>query len=833
MSFKVRSLPKTRNFELESISGSVELGAEEQRKNFDMTLKLSKSAREKTIEEEILINANLDDQPYPIPVELGLFPLPEITITDSGLGDKGNNQVFLGPNIGYEKELFLSLENDSYAEISTVFFDPIENKNIVPILYGPILLKGKDGKVKFRVKFPVLIKDFEAETKVSLKLNDHARMSRSVPIKLRYFPESRIELETIRFTDKGLDIQFPVKKDEGLTLSVPMTAEAPEEFVIKQIKLDGEQVNPIILKNVEQTHQDIEVGLVQNKFPISVSEVKTVQLVFKNRGFGGRKKGKMKLLFTDFSKESAERIEEYRCDVNFFEPEPYPHCVALDFGTTNSCVSLLLPTKKEGNTWLVDETNVELLKVLPIDHVVAEGKNIPYDSCVLPSAYNPEEKYWYNQIGKPAMESKSCYREAKRKLIKSNGEINSEAWEAIDTIIGGVLKRAEGFLEDMGSELCKIQKALVTVPPAFYPKEIDAIRDSVKKALPEIKEVKILDEPLAALYYFLQKHKKNLSLDAIDYFLIYDFGGGTTDVSILKKESRLNGNIEYAPIRAGGNPRFGGMDLDMKLKEILGEVGSNIKDYDIEGLKCNLNKEEYWENFLKSVSESETQLPKDVEQRTVQAFNSYVKAEVKKILATELADHHIRNLTDQKSLYILLAGGSSNLDGFTKIVEDLVKEIITQASLKLTLLGAEMLPEPKKCVSMGAFWYQLHVDSGSSLRLISDHNVTAFEVLAWLPPGCDPIDPSKVVTFSEADGTENKYCVLIEKSSPLEEKFEWSIKQLGLRADNQVSLAIYTRLGVEKPERQPVVGQPLFGQDERFSVSINKNRQIEIVRISM
>lgn len=95
-----------------------------------------------------------------------------------------------------------------------------------------------------------------------------------------------------------------------------------------------------------------------------------------------------------------------------------------------------------------------------------------------------------------------------------------------------------------------IQGAVITVPAYFDEAQRQATRDAAKLA--NLPVLRLLNEPTAAAIAYGLDNKENNQL-----FLIYDLGGGTFDVSIL----RLNKGI-FEVLATGGHTALGGDDVD-------------------------------------------------------------------------------------------------------------------------------------------------------------------------------------------------------------------------------------------------------------------------------
>src|SRR5437660_9633225 len=117
-------------------------------------------------------------------------------------------------------------------------------------------------------------------------------------------------------------------------------------------------------------------------------------------------------------------------------------------------------------------------------------------------------------------------------------------------ILRALKARAE---EQLGME---VRQAVITVPAYFD----DAQRQATKEAgrLAGLEVLRLLNEPTAAaLAYGLDKRSQGT-------FAVYDLGGGTFDISILKL---VEGVFEVKAV--GGDSALGGDDFDRALAEIL------------------------------------------------------------------------------------------------------------------------------------------------------------------------------------------------------------------------------------------------------------------------
>src|ERR1700732_1617993 len=107
-----------------------------------------------------------------------------------------------------------------------------------------------------------------------------------------------------------------------------------------------------------------------------------------------------------------------------------------------------------------------------------------------------------------------------------------------------------------------VDRAVITVPAYFNDAQRQATRDAGRLAGLEV--LRLVNEPTAAaLAYGLHEKKRGL-------VAVYDFGGGTFDISILKLISTTDGDI-YQVLSTNGDTHLGGDDIDNTLQSVARE----------------------------------------------------------------------------------------------------------------------------------------------------------------------------------------------------------------------------------------------------------------------
>ncbi len=126
-------------------------------------------------------------------------------------------------------------------------------------------------------------------------------------------------------------------------------------------------------------------------------------------------------------------------------------------------------------------------------------------------------------------------------------------------ILRELKKRAEAYFAALGDSGAVVERAVITVPAYFNDAQRTATRDAGRLA--GLNVLRIVNEPTAAsLAYGLDKRHDGL-------IAVYDLGGGTFDISILRVEDGV-----FQVLATNGDTHLGGDDIDRKFVESLFEV---------------------------------------------------------------------------------------------------------------------------------------------------------------------------------------------------------------------------------------------------------------------
>ena len=161
-------------------------------------------------------------------------------------------------------------------------------------------------------------------------------------------------------------------------------------------------------------------------------------------------------------------------------------------------------------------------------------------------------------VGKQAVDVAGAYPDRVVRWIKS--KIGDQAWSftadgreytAIE-LSAMILRKIKQDAENM---LGPIKYAVVTVPAYFDEIRRRATKEAGKLAGLEV--LRIINEPTAAAVCYASSGGKPGTI------LVYDFGGGTFDVSIVK----INGEFDVEVIASDGDHDLGGLKLDKTLSK--------------------------------------------------------------------------------------------------------------------------------------------------------------------------------------------------------------------------------------------------------------------------
>jgi molecular chaperone DnaK len=232
--------------------------------------------------------------------------------------------------------------------------------------------------------------------------------------------------------------------------------------------------------------------------------------------------------------------------------------IGIDLGTTNSCVSVM-----EGNEPVVIP-NAEGKRTTPsIIGFVEGGERKVGDPAKRQAVTNPTKTVYSIKrfMGNKFSESKNEAERVPYKVVKGDNDtprvdIDGRLYTPQE-ISAMVLQKMKKTAEDyLGQD---VTEAVITVPAYFN----DAQRQATKEAgeIAGLQVRRIINEPTAAaLAYGMDKKGVDQKI------VVFDFGGGTHDVSILEL-----GDGVFEVLATDGDTHLGGDDVDQKIINWLAE----------------------------------------------------------------------------------------------------------------------------------------------------------------------------------------------------------------------------------------------------------------------
>ena len=244
--------------------------------------------------------------------------------------------------------------------------------------------------------------------------------------------------------------------------------------------------------------------------------------------------------------------------------------VGIDLGTSNSCIcywnnsSLVMIPDEKGNKTIpsyVGFTNISRYvgndaknqSVLNTSNVYYETKRLIGRKFSDPDVQREKGLLAYKIYGD---ENDNIKLESTLSTLDENKVFTPE--EIASNVLTKLKHMANDYLKT------KITKAVITVPARFNDKQRQATIDAAKIA--GLDCVRIIHEPTAAaMAYGLGSRK--LKKDEYINIIVYDFGGGTLDVSLVEISANSSNENIFTVLGSAGNTNLGGSDFDNRLQK--------------------------------------------------------------------------------------------------------------------------------------------------------------------------------------------------------------------------------------------------------------------------
>lgn len=345
--------------------------------------------------------------------------------------------------------------------------------------------------------------------------------------------------------------------------------------------------------------------------------------------------------------------------------------IGIDLGTTYSCVACV---DDDGRVRILD--NAEGEQTTPSVVFISNGEVVVGSTARAEGGLNPENivERVKNHMGDPDY------------TLFVDGEEYSPA--AISKLI--LEKLFRDAKDALGED---VNGAIVTCPAYFGEHARNATKLAAEKA--GINVLQILDEPTAAsLAYGYSRHE-----DMQKTILIYDLGGGTFDITVMKLNF-VGDRREMEVITTGGDHLLGGKDWDAALTNYVTEEFCSITGCDQDEMK---NDPECIQMFSENTEKVKKLLTsKESASMTVTFDGQKEKIEITRAKFEEITE----SLLNQT---ITLIGNT--LDAKNLSINDIDEIILVGGSTRMPQVRARLEAEygkpvssfePDKAVAMGA-----------------------------------------------------------------------------------------------------------------------------------
>jgi molecular chaperone HscA len=257
--------------------------------------------------------------------------------------------------------------------------------------------------------------------------------------------------------------------------------------------------------------------------------------------------------------------------------------VGIDLGTTNSLIAAKIDNQ------IIFFSDQEHNQIHP--SIVAFDENLEDFICAI-NALESKNKVKISSIKRLMGKSLNDIKKDPNNFKNLSFEIDQSVGQkgSIRIIIGNkkfspeeISAKILTYLKNLAEKTLnqKITKAVITVPAYFD----EAARSATKLAakLAGLEVLRLLNEPTAAALAYNLDHQKE------GIYLVYDLGGGTFDVSILKMQKGV-----FKVLGVSGNTELGGDDFDLLIvKQIQEKITKNY----------NLSEFDFSENYdLKAIA---------------------------------------------------------------------------------------------------------------------------------------------------------------------------------------------------------------------------------------
>ena len=414
----------------------------------------------------------------------------------------------------------------------------------------------------------------------------------------------------------------------------------------------------------------------------------------------------------------------------------------IDLGTTYSAIAWKNPNT--GAPEIIADNHQTGLDTLPSavfyreDGTVLVGANAKEDGVTQPDRLMQFFKRWIGRNGDP-----------KREIYSVDGEEKDPI--QLSAVVLGKIKE---YAKLAGHE---VQDVVITCPAYFDFMQQDATRKAGE--IVGFNVLGIINEPTAAaINYCYNRYEEDQTI------LVFDLGGGTFDVTILKVTKKEDDSRKVDVIASAGNAMLGGYDWDLELEKLFqqkynDQFGCEWSDElyylvkgEIEGLKKKLSNDDK-ATFKKPDPITGEKIKLEVTREEFEQATAYLLQRTKDYLDTAMNQAGMDN--EQIDL-VLLVGGSTRMPMIKDMLFDRfgVDHVIMNEPDKDVAKGAAIIAANMQIVDFANQWKKiLDLMKEGKVKVSRDQNgKVAVESTEEIPLPGDVVPPPLPELISDQGG---------------------------------------------------------------------------------
>lgn len=680
---------------------------------------------------------------------------------------------FSEENIG--RKVFFNIEN-SFDYPMKYIIEVLPDPEITSIIVekkiereGRFFIDNKLKNITFRVNFSQNV--FIEEIFNTNKENENITILSDKSIYSKNF-DFIYDIQKINSEIFEIEICFKINNFKEIKKNILIEKENPngDEIIFKQaeptylnensIKLNTNKKNIKFIFDKRKKDLEIEDIIFEHKDFISKSNIEDKENQFiinceiypnKMNNITGLINSKIKVIYRNrISKTKFEKEISFDFEVENEKRLKYP--LVIDFGTSNTSIA-----------WIQKEDSEEKIKILefPKDSITVESEPtfiyFTNDETVETSSFHFNRALKsVESFGASVFGWKKFFGTDYKKIIysskKENIKLTTKRYN-ITELTSIYLKKIISYFEEK-TQLKPDEFAFTY--PATYDSKKHILKDAMKSLGYDENKIKLELNESNAITYFVAKTEselKDLKQDEKKIFVIFDFGGGTLDVtfaSIDKKEDIISDDDGFEIINdvkeinildSSGPKNMGGDYLDFEITKILNKDSQfnfnsidELFNYERKDEDDSIKITDYLENF-----ENSRKLKYDAykygkrsnnEELNDEELNN-IKNNAKEFVnkAFEYLKKSFNNLIKNKILkentkidYIFLCGNSSKLNIGDKDLEEIAKEELN--SIIIEEKNIKKLKDLKLSVVKGACYYYSTSSSDYKLNGLNSLPIT-------------------------------------------------------------------------------------------------------------